>query len=102
MKFEQVSVVKLANMYFEGRVSSRTLVLSDGSQKTLGVMLPGEYEFNTEQAELMEIQAGKVLVLLSDESIWRTFTAHGVFEVPANSTFKIKVIEAVDYCCSYF
>jgi uncharacterized protein YaiE (UPF0345 family) len=47
-KFENVTVIKEANVYFDGRVTSRVLEFADGSKKTLGIMLPGEYEFGTE------------------------------------------------------
>ena len=58
--YKNVDVDKLANIYFEGKVVSRNVFLKDGSKKTLGVMLPGEYEFNTESRELMEIISGKL------------------------------------------
>ena len=57
-KFESVSVVKAANVYFDGNVTSRSVEFADGSLKTLGIMLPGEYKFNTGKPELMEIQSG--------------------------------------------
>jgi len=62
--FENVSVVKAANIYFDGKVSSRTIEFSDGSKKTLGIMMVGDYEFDTDDNELVEIQAGEVDVLL--------------------------------------
>jgi hypothetical protein len=58
-KFESVSVVKAANVYFDGNVTSRSVEFADGSLKTLGIMLPGEYKFNTGKPELMEIQSGE-------------------------------------------
>jgi hypothetical protein len=57
-EFANVSVKLEANIYFDGAVTSRGITLADGSVKTLGVMLPGEYEFGTEVAELMEISSG--------------------------------------------
>ena len=50
-EFKNVDVKKIANIYFEGNVVSRNISLSDGSIKTLGVMLPGNYEFSTEKKE---------------------------------------------------
>ncbi len=99
--FDQVSVVKKANVYFEGKVTSRTILFADGSRKTLGVMLPGDYEFGTGQAEIMEILAGKLTVLLPGSVIWQTVAAGETFEVPANAKFSLKVTEVTDYCCSY-
>ncbi len=57
-EFTNVTVVKKANIYFDGKVTSRTVIFADGVKKTLGVMLPGEYTFNTGAKELMEIQVG--------------------------------------------
>ncbi|MEC8138825.1 MAG: pyrimidine/purine nucleoside phosphorylase, partial [Pseudomonadota bacterium] len=34
-QFDNVSVLKKANVYFDGKVSSRTVVFADGSTKTL-------------------------------------------------------------------
>ena len=38
-KFESVTVVKAANIYFDGKVTSRTVKFADGTSKTLGIML---------------------------------------------------------------
>lgn len=99
--FENVTVVKAANIYFDGKVTSRTVMFPDGSKKTLGIMLPGDYEFGTEAAELMEIIAGELTVLLPGEADWRRYTAGDSFRVAANSRFKLKVATVTDYCCSY-
>jgi uncharacterized protein YaiE (UPF0345 family) len=100
-KFEQVTVEKKANIYFDGKVTSRTVLFADGSKKTLGIMLPGEYEFGTAAAEVMEILGGELDVLLPGQNTWQSFTAGDKFDVPANSRFKLKVRTVADYCCSY-
>lgn len=100
-QFENVTVIKKANVYFDGKVTSRTVLFADGSKKTLGLMMPGEYEFGTEKKEIMEILAGKLDVLLPGKNEWQTFSGGDSFEVPANSGFKLKVVELTDYCCSY-
>ncbi len=64
-------------------------------------MMPGEYTFGTEKAELMEILAGKMSYRLAGEENWQTVSAEEFFNVAANSSFDLKVIEIVDYCCSY-
>jgi uncharacterized protein YaiE (UPF0345 family) len=51
-EFRNVTVVKKANIYHDGKVTSRTVLFGDGSKKTLGVMLPGKYEFSTGDREL--------------------------------------------------
>ena len=100
--FQNVDVDTLANVYFEGKVISRNIFLKDGSKKTLGVMLPGEYEFNTESRELMEIISGKLNLKLKDNNDWQLISDGMDFNIPKNSSFKVKVSELVNYTCSYF
>ena len=100
-EFKNVTVIKKANVYFDGKVTSRTIVFSDGSRKTLGVMLPGEYEFNTAEKEIMEILSGEMEVLLPGESGWKTIKGGESFEVPPQSRFGLKVKSVTDYCCSF-
>ncbi len=100
-KFESVNVVKAANVYFGGKVSSRTVEFSDGTTKTLGLMLPGEYTFNTDKPELMELTSGKVSYCLAGEESWNTVCGGANFHVPGGASFQIKVEEITDYICSY-
>jgi hypothetical protein len=100
-EFKNVTVVKKANVYFSGKVTSRTVLFPDGTKKTLGIMLPGDYEFGTAEKEIMEILAGNLDILLPGSSTWKSITAGTSFEVPANSKFKLKVVDITDYCCSY-
>lgn len=100
-EFTNVSISKVASIYFDGQVTSRKVTFADGSMKTLGIMMPGEYTFATAEKELMEIQQGRVSVLLPNSDTWQTFTANQAFNVPANASFDIKVSELADYCCSY-
>ncbi|MEK8131043.1 pyrimidine/purine nucleoside phosphorylase [Paenibacillus filicis] len=100
-QFEQVTVLTKANIYFEGKVTSRTVVFADGTKKTLGIMLPGEYEFGTDTKEIMEIQAGELKVLLPGASEWLEINGTGEFTVPKGEKFKLDVRSATDYICSY-
>jgi len=100
-EFENVTVIKAANIYFDGKVTSRTVKFADGSHKTLGIMMPGDYSFNTEAKEIMEVLAGRMEIRLAGENEWRTYEGGSLFEVPANSSFDLKVTEVADYCCSY-
>ena len=100
-EFKNVTVVKAANVYFDGKVTSRTVLFADGSKKTLGVMLPGEYEFGTAAAEIMEIMSGDLDVLLPGEKNWRAVQGGQSFNVPANSSFQLKIKSTTDYCCSF-
>lgn len=99
--FNNVTIERLANVYFDGKVTSRAVIFDNGEKKTLGIMMPGEYRFDTALKELMEIQAGSVSVLLPGADEWQAYGGGSSFEVPANSAFDIKVDEVTDYCCSY-
>lgn len=99
-QLENVTLIKQANIYFDGNVTSRTVLLQDGTKKTLGIMLPGEYEFSTSEKEEMEILAGKLEFKLSGQD-WQTIEGSGVFYVPANDKYQLKVHSVADYCCSY-
>ncbi|MGJ8651912.1 MAG: pyrimidine/purine nucleoside phosphorylase [Opitutaceae bacterium] len=100
--FENVSIIKKANVYFGGQVTSRTVVFADGSKKTLGFMQAGDYEFGTEAAELMEMLGGEMDVKLAGAEDWVTYKAGESFNVPGDSKFALKVKEGgADYCCTY-
>ncbi len=101
-QFSNVTVDRQANVYFDGKVTSRTLHFADGSRKTLGIMMPGEYDFGTDQRELMEIAAGDLEVRLPGSESWTRVGAGEAFEVPANARFGLRVHALTDYCCSYF
>ncbi len=100
-QFENVTVVKQANIYFDGKVTSRTVLFADGTKKTLGIMLPGEYEFGTAAAEVMEILSGELTVKLPGSDDWVRYTAGSSFSVPADSKFELHITAVTDYCCSY-
>ena len=101
MEFKNVTIVKKAKVYFDGKVTSRTVIFPDGSKKTLGIMFPGDYEFSTAEKEIMEILAGSLDVLLPGTAGWVTFKEGEAFEVPTQSKFSLKVKSLTDYCCSY-
>jgi uncharacterized protein YaiE (UPF0345 family) len=99
--FKDVTIKKAVNSYFDGKVTSRTVTFEDGEVKSLGVMLPGAYKFGTQDKEIMEILSGELIVKLPDSDIWKGIKGGESFEVPANSSFEVKVSELTDYCCSY-
>ncbi len=100
-EFNHVTIIKNANVYFDGSVTSRTIQFESGEIKTLGMMQPGEYEFNTDKKEIMEILQGEVDVLLPEQTEWQRFAAGDTFEVKANASFKINALSLTDYCCSF-
>ena len=99
--FKNVTVVREANIYFDGKVTSRTVLFPDGAKKTLGVMLPGEFEFSTADKEIMDIQSGELDVLLPGETLWKTIKGGQSFEVAPKAKFKLKVKKLTDYCCTF-
>ncbi len=100
LKLENVTVVKAANIYYDGRVTSRTVELADGSTQSLGIMLPGDYTFGTNDAEIMEMMSGELDIKLPGEE-WKRVSTPETFNVPANSSFDLKIKTVTDYCCSY-
>lgn len=100
-QFENVNVEFKGNSYFDGAVTSRTVHFPDGSRKTLGFMPPGEYEFGTAAAELMETISGELDVKLPGSDSWVSVKGGESFNVPADSTFQVKVNTVTDYCCSH-
>ena len=99
--YKNVTVDKLANIYFDGKVISRKVLFDDGTTKTLGVMLPGEYEFKTQSKELMEIISGELNLQLDGETNWNIIKDGMHFNVSKNSSFKVKVSKIINYSCSY-
>jgi uncharacterized protein YaiE (UPF0345 family) len=100
-QFDGVSVIKKANVYFDGKCVSHTVRLPDGSRKSVGVILPSSLTFETGSPEVMEIISGKCRVRLPGESDWKNYKAGESFEVPANSRFDIEATEVLDYVCHF-
>jgi len=101
-KFDQVSVICKANVYFDGKVVSHTVLLADGSKKTLGLIYPGSYSFNTAAPERMDIIAGSCRARLAGSSDWQAYGAGSGFDVPGDSSFEVAVDEGIaEYICSF-
>jgi len=99
--FKEVTIGRAANVYFDGKVTSRTITFTDGSFKTLGIMQAGDYTFGTKEAELMEITAGECEILLAGSDKWQSIRGGQSFNVGADSSFEIKAKTIIDYCCTY-
>lgn len=100
-EFNNVTITREANIYFDGNVTSRAVIFADGTTKTLGIMMPGDYTFGTEKAELMEILAGELVYRLDGSDEWISIKAGEQFNVPSKFSFDLKVSQLADYCCSY-
>lgn len=100
-QYDKVSVVKKANVYFDGKCVSHTVVLADGTKKTVGVILPSSLIFNTGVPEIMEGVGGACRVKLKGEDEWTTYGDGQSFKVPGNSSFEIACDEPYHYVCHF-
>lgn len=101
-EFKNVTAVANANVYFDGKVVSHSIILSDGSKKTLGLIYPGKFHFGTDKAERMEIIAGQCRVKLDGRTEVTVHVAGKAFEVPAKSGFDIEIESGIcEYVCSF-
>jgi purine/pyrimidine-nucleoside phosphorylase len=100
--FTGVTVHSKANVYFDGRVVSHTVLMPDGAKKTLGLIYPGSYHFGTGAPERMEIIAGVCDVTIDGQVAVKEYAAGSSFEVPGKSGFTIEVKEGLcEYICSF-
>ncbi|NNM70608.1 MAG: pyrimidine/purine nucleoside phosphorylase [Gallionella sp.] len=100
-QFDQVSIVKKGNVFFDGKCVSHSVLFADGTRKTVGVILPSTLTFNVGVPEVMEITDGTCRVKLGNEAEFKTYAAGSQFSVPANSSFTIEAKEVVNYVCSF-
>ena len=100
-KLEDVTAVAKANVYFDGKVVSHTVYTKDGKRKTLGLFLPGSYEFGTGDAEIMEIIDGECEVLLPGSAEYIKVKTGENFDLPGNSKYCFRCYVPVQYVCSY-
>jgi len=102
MEFPSVTAVAKANVYFDGKVVSHTILFPDQTKKTLGLIYAGEYHFGTDAAEEMAITDGACEVQLDGSEELVSYAAGTAFEVPAKSGFTIRVSEGIcQYVCSF-
>lgn len=100
--FSGVTAVAKANVYFDGKVVSHTILFPDGAKKTLGLIYPGKFHFGTDKAERMEIVAGSCEVKLDGQAAVNTYSGGQAFEVAAKSGFDIEVKSGIcEYICSF-
>ena len=101
-EFVDATIITKANVYFDGKVVSHSILFPDGSKKTLGLIYPGKFHFGTDKAERMEIVAGACTVKLDGQSAARDYAVGTAFDVPAKSGFDIEVKSGLcEYVCSF-
>lgn len=100
-QFDNVSVVKTANVYFEGKCVSHTVLLADGTRKSIGVILPSNLTFNTGAPEIMELLQGRCRVRLAGSEDWQEYVGGQSFNVAGNTSFDIETLEDLHYVCHF-
>lgn len=100
-QFDQVSVVKKANVYFDGKCVSHTVLLADGTRKSVGVILPSKLTFGTGAPEIMELLEGRCRVKLAGETEFKEYAGGQSFDAPGNSSFDIETLETLHYVCHF-
>jgi uncharacterized protein YaiE (UPF0345 family) len=100
-QFTGVTVTAKANVYFNGKVVSHSVLFPDGTKKTLGLIYPGSYHFSTSVSERMEIVAGACRVTFDGQDSVRAYAIGQSFDVPGKSGFTIEVAGLCEYICSY-
>ncbi|HEY0063296.1 MAG TPA: pyrimidine/purine nucleoside phosphorylase [Telluria sp.] len=98
---EHVTLTKKSNVYFDGKCVSHTVMLADGTRKTVGVIFPSSLTFNTGAPERMEVVSGKCRVRLAGNADWQLYRGGQSFDVSANSSFEIDTLELLDYVCHF-
>lgn len=101
-EFSNVTAITKANVYFDGKVASHSIIFADGTKKTLGLIYPGSFHFGTDKAERMEIVSGSCEVRLDGSQARIRFQTGEFFDVPAKSGFDISVADGIcEYICSF-
>ena len=98
---DNVTVATQASVYFDGKCISHGITLTDGTKKSVGVMLPASLTFNTGAPEIMECVAGSCDYKLAGTDAWVKSACGDTFSVPGNSSFEIRVTEAYHYICHF-
>jgi len=90
------------NTYFDARVQSIAFE-RNGQKATVGVIVPGEYRFNTAAAERMSVISGQLRARIgASTGEWLNFPAGTNFEVPANSGFDVQAVGGpAAYLCEF-
>ena len=96
MQFDQVSVGKKANVYFDGKCVSHTVTLADGTRKSVGVILPSTLRFDLTTKEVMEVVDGTAYVSINGEAE-KSFSAGQSWTVEAGAYFVIRADQPVHY-----
>jgi uncharacterized protein YaiE (UPF0345 family) len=88
------------NKYFDEKVVS---VGFQGRElpSTVGIISPGEYQFDTSKHETMTVISGEMTVKLPNSDDWATYKEQQSFEIPAGAAFSVRVDMDTAYLCTY-
>jgi hypothetical protein len=92
--------VLTVNEYFDGKVKSIAFAATD-LPATVGVMLPGNYTFNTSEREYVTVIEGELRVRLPGSDEWKSLGAADSFTVEAGQSFDLEISSAMAYLCKY-
>jgi len=98
-QFDNVSVVKKANVYYDGKCVSHTVLFPNGARKSLGIIFPNKLSFTPSKPEVMEITSGACRARVGEGGEWKEYQAGERFSVPANTTFEIETDRVLEYVC---
>ncbi len=87
------------NEYMEGKVKSLGAEF-EGSRFTTGIMLPGQYNFKTDQEEQITVTLGFLNIRLPREN-WKKVSQGETVIVPAGVEFGLRIDETASYICLY-
>jgi len=88
------------NQYFDGKVTSIGLQ-TNTLPATVGVMDIGDYQFDTNQHEVVTVISGTLTVKLPDSDEWQDFIDGESVEVASGKMFELKVTTQTAYFCTY-
>lgn len=101
-EFKGVTAITKANLYFDGKVVSHSIVTAEGAKKTLGIIFAGSYHFGTGAPERMEVVSGACRVTLDGQTEIKDYAAGTYFDVAGQSGFTIEVAAGTcEYICSF-
>ncbi len=100
-QIKNVDVTLSSNVYFDGKVISRTFYKENGDRFTLGVITPGTYKFDVGDKEIVRLITGTAEVSLPGDNEFHQVSAGETFVVPPESDYDIRTYGVVEYLCDY-
>lgn len=98
---KNVEVVLKGNVYFGGKVTSRTFYRESGERFTLGIITPGSYTFEVGEREVVKLLRGTAQICLPGENEFHEVAEGQTFVITENSEYQIRTYEIVEYLCDY-